>query len=126
MDHTSFFKLSEEQIIYQIKTTNVLIEEITNKPTLFFRAPYEETNQEINSSILNNLNMQMTNNTLYSMDTIHKDSSLIFNQIYNNLENCDVVVLHDFNPDSIKAVELLLINNNNEFQFVTYSTLISS
>jgi len=127
-DHTSFFKLTNEEIITQLKDTNYLIENITNKPTLCFRPPYEETNYLINDYIFNNLNMVMSKNTLYSNDCDNISCDSIFNKIFYNIKHEDVIVLHDFNPETIKAIELLLTTEKifSNYQFVTYSTLINN
>jgi len=108
--HKSFNKQKPEGYLYEINTTNQLIKDITGQDVIYVRPPYGSYKK----STLENVNM---NFVLWSIDTLDwktRNAEMVYNEIINNVEDGDIVLLHDLYPTTveaaIRAIDYLLEN----------------
>ena len=108
--HKSFKKQTPENYLYEINTTNQLIKDITGQDVIYVRPPYGSYKK----STLENVNM---NFVLWSIDTLDwktRDAEMVYNEIINNVEDGDIVLMHDLYPTTveaaIRAIDYLLEN----------------
>lgn len=108
--HKSFNKQQPEGYLYEINTTNQLIKDITGQDVIFVRPPYGSYKK----STLENVNM---NFVLWSIDTLDwktRNADAVYNEIINNVEDGDIVLMHDLYPTTveaaIRAIDYLLEN----------------
>lgn len=109
--HKSFKKQKVEAYLQEINHTNQLIKDITGQDVIYLRPPYGSYKK----STLDNVNM---NFVLWSIDTLDwktRNVDLIYEEIINNVQDGDIVLMHDLYPTTveaaIKAIDFLLENN---------------
>ena len=120
--HKNLLKLSLEDALNDINRTNDVLNNITGISTKYLRPPYGN----YNNSILENSNMVFI---LWSVDTEdwkNRDSELVYEYIINNVNDGDIILLHDLYPTSVegvlKAIDYL---KNDNYQFVTIDELFN-
>ena len=121
-DHKNLKKIDDEQLAYEVDYTNEILKEIIGTDIKFIRPPYGG----YNSDILNKVDMSFI---LWSVDTLDwklKDADKIADYMINNIEDGDIVLLHDIHAETIdgviKAVDLMLAEG---YAFVSLEELIS-
>ena len=121
-DHKNLKKIDDEQLAYEVNHTNEILKEIIGTDIKFIRPPYGG----YNSDILNKVDMSFI---LWSVDTLDwklKDADKIADYMINNIEDGDIVLLHDIHAETIdgviKAVDLMLAEG---YAFVSLEELIS-
>lgn len=121
-DHKNLKKIDDEQLAYEVNHTNGILKEIIGTDIKFIRPPYGG----YNSDILNKVDMSFI---LWSVDTLDwklKDADKIADYMINNIEDGDIVLLHDIHAETIdgviKAVDLMLAEG---YAFVSLEELIS-
>ena len=123
-DHTELTRLSDKEIISQISRTNNVIEKITGiRPTLL-RPPLGARNKHVDS-IIKGQNMY---NILWNVDPVDWDSKgaqLIHNRVVKNIQSGDIVIMHDFYPNTVTATDMILSTLSNEgYRFVTVEEIL--
>ena len=120
--HKNLLKLSLEDALNDINRTNDVLNNITGISTKYLRPPYGN----YNNSILENSNMVFI---LWSVDTEdwkNRDSELVYEYIINNVNDGDIILLHDLYPTSVegvlKAIDYL---KNENYQFITVEELFN-
>lgn len=108
--HKSLKKQKPEDYLHDINNTNQLIKDITGKDVIYLRPPYGSYKK----STLENVNM---NFVLWSVDTLDwktKDVDAIYKEMTTDIEDGDIILLHDLYPTTteaaIKAIDYLLEN----------------
>ena len=120
--HKNLLRLSLEETLGEINNTNDIIANITGNKPKYLRPPYGNYNKEI----LNNSNMTFI---LWSVDTEDwkkRNADLIYEYIINNVNDGDIVLLHDLYPTSVdgvlKAIDYLKGQN---YRFVNIDELFN-
>lgn len=119
--HTSFKKMSIEDIQSEIDTVYGLLTELDIVPTDLVRPPYGSINNEIKE----NLDYSFI---LWNVDTLDwktRDKDAIIEEIYNSIENGSIILMHDIHETTVDAVEEILPELIDTYRFVTVSELFS-
>ena len=110
--HKSLKKQKPEDYLHDINNTNQLIKDITGKDVIYLRPPYGSYKK----STLENVNMIFV---LWSVDTLDwktKDVDSIYKEMTTDIEDGDIILLHDLYPTTveaaIKAIDDLLENGD--------------
>lgn len=121
-DHKNLKKIDDEQLAYEVNYTNEILKEIIGTDIKFIRPPYGG----YNTDILNSVDMSFI---LWSVDTWDwqlKDADKIADYMVNNIEDGDIVLLHDIHAETIdgviKAVDLMQADG---YAFVSLEELIA-
>lgn len=121
-DHKNLKKLDEEQLVYEIDTTNNILKNIIGEDIKFIRPPYGAYNEKI----LNNVNMSFI---LWSVDTEDwklRDADKIAQFMVENIGDGDIVLLHDIHAETIdgviKGIDLL---KEQGYEFVSLDELVA-
>ena len=120
--HKNLLKLSLPEALEDINKTNDILTNILGEKPKFLRPPYGNYNK----SILENSNMTFI---LWSVDTEDwkkRDTELVYEYIINNVNDGDIVLLHDLYSTSVegvlKAIDYL---SNENYRFVNIEELFS-
>lgn len=119
--HTSFTKMTIEQIQNELNETRSLLDGIDVDYSNIVRPPYGSINQNIQDNI-------DTSFILWSVDTRdwesrNKDS--VIAEVKANITEGSIILFHDVYPSTIEAIKELLPELTNEYEFVTVSELFS-
>lgn len=119
--HTSFKKMTIEEIQSEIDTVVNLLNDLEITPSNLVRPPYGS----INSKIKENLDYSFI---LWSVDTLDwktKDKDAIIKEINDSIENGSIILMHDIHETTVDAVEEMLPELTDEYRFVTVNELFS-
>ncbi len=119
--HTSFTKMSIEQIQNELNKTRALLDGIDVDYSNIVRPPYGD----INKSIQDNIN---TSFILWSVDTRDwesKNKDAVIAQVKANISEGSIILFHDIYPSTIEAIKEVLPELTNEYEFVTVSELFN-
>ena len=123
-DHTELTRLNDKGIILQINRTNDIIEGITGMRPILMRPPLGLRNKRIDD-LINGQNMY---NILWNVDPVDWDSKgaeLIHNAVAKKVQNGDIVILHDFYPNTVTATDMILTTlGARGYRFVTVDDLL--
>lgn len=119
--HTSFTKMTIEQIQNELAKTRTLLDGIDVDYSNIVRPPYGNINENIQGSI-------DTSFILWSVDTRdwesrNKDS--IIAEVKKNISDGSIILFHDVYPTTIQAIKEMLPDLTDEYEFVTVSELFS-
>lgn len=117
--HTSFTKMTIEDVINEIEMTRDIIEDLGVEPANLVRPPYGNINDEIKNSI-------NTSFILWNVDTEDwksRDVETIKEEVYKAISEGDIILFHDVYPTTIEAVKELLPELSEEYEFVSVSEL---
>lgn len=123
--HSNWFPFKTVQTLRQeILETNAIIEEVTKKPTRYFRPPFGVLNPSI-AGALNNLNLITVGWNIRSLDTKNEAGEVVFNRIRKKMKDGDIILLHDTSENILEILEKLLIYlSDNEIKAVTVEDLM--
>ena len=123
-DHTEFTCQSDRGIISQINRTNKVIESITGESPMLLRPPLGARNKHIDE-LIKSQNMY---NILWNVDPVDWDSKaaqLIHNKVVQNIESGDIIVMHDFYPNTVTATDMILSTlHERGYCFVTVEEIL--
>ncbi|MCM1052927.1 MAG: polysaccharide deacetylase family protein [Ruminococcus sp.] len=114
--HLNLYKLSDYDIIKEVKNTNDLLKEITGHETSFLRPPYGNINKEIK---------ELTNMStiLWDVDTEdwkYKNAEKVANNIIGHAHDGAIILLHDLYETSVDGALLAMERLTKEgYAFVT-------
>lgn len=117
--HTSFKKLTIDEMLEEIELTNDLIEEAGATPSSIVRPPYGSYNQEI----LENLDYTVMYWTVDTEDWKTRDKDCIIEEINSSIKEGSVILMHDIHECSVEAIEELLPSLTETYEFVTLDEL---
>jgi peptidoglycan/xylan/chitin deacetylase (PgdA/CDA1 family) len=122
--HADLTKLGEVGVISQISRTNEVVEGITGiRPTLM-RPPLGARNKKIDG-LIKGQNMY---NIMWNVDPVDwnsSDAKLIYGKVVNKIQSGDIVVLHDFYPNTVTATDMILSTLSKQgYSFVTVEELL--
>lgn len=122
-DHSNFTKLSHEQIVSQIESTNSLIEKACGKKPIYFRPPYGATDERVKQAV----GMSQLLWTVDTKDWENHNTSAIMTNIKNQLRPNGIILMHDIHQTSVNALPTVLDYLVNQgYHFVTVSQLMAS
>jgi peptidoglycan/xylan/chitin deacetylase (PgdA/CDA1 family) len=120
-DHKNLKKLDDEQLLYEIDSTNEILKNIIGEEIKFIRPPYGAYNQDI----LNKVNMSFI---LWSVDTEDwklRNAEKIAQFMVDNIQDGDIVLLHDIHAETIDGViQGIDLLKEQGFEFVSLEELI--
>lgn len=118
-EHVFFTKISKEDILYQIATTNTMINEITNTTPIYIRVPYGITNNRVNA-ILKEQDLENVLWTIDSLDWSYKNSEKTIEHVIKNVTGNDIILMHDTFKSTVEATESIIkYYKEKDFEFVT-------
>ena len=103
-DHSDFTKLTKEQMINQIKTTNDAIYQITHEYPTFFRPPYGAVNDAVKAAA----NCPMALWSIDSNDWRSISDEQVINNVMSELGDGKIILMHDIHQRTIKISKTLL------------------
>jgi peptidoglycan/xylan/chitin deacetylase (PgdA/CDA1 family) len=104
----NFGFLSKVDIIKDLQRCSKVIQEAIGKETLLFRPPFGVTNPSISKAI-SSLALTCCGWSIRSLDTRAKSHMQILDKIIPRVQPGSVILLHDTNRFTVKALEELLI-----------------
>lgn len=122
--HPQLTKLSEESVKSEVKNTSDAIYNITGyRPTLV-RPPYGAFNTTVRNA-LKDYSLILWN--IDSLDWKSRDENQIVPLVMNDVEDGDIILLHDIHSTTVPAVEKI-VNQLDEqgYQMVTASELLEN
>lgn len=120
--HPDLTTLEEPQILEEIQKTQETLREILPDYTMkFLRPPYGRQNETVcQSSPLPLILWEVD-----SGDWEDPQAEAIYTEVIENIRDGDIVVFHDDNPETVKALEQILpALKARGYQFATVSTLL--
>lgn len=99
--HKNLNKLDIKEIDEEINSTNILFNEITLSDIKLIRTPYGNANTLVRSRV----NMPIISWNIDTNDWLYRDSEYIYNHIINNIEDGDIILMHDVYPETVEAVK---------------------
>lgn len=124
--HSNFFPLkSVTAIRSELLETRKIIENISQKPNLYFRPPFGVTNPLIKKA-LRGLNFKVIGWSIRSFDLSGKSPEEIAGRIIRKLRGGDIVLLHDTSAKVLPVLRILLnFFKENGWEVVSLEELIS-
>lgn len=122
-DHTSLTKLDIDGIKDQIRSTNKAIKKATGYEATVMRPPYGAVNDTVKS----NVGMPMIMWNIDTLDWKTRDKNKTIEAVLNDVEDGDIVLMHDIHTETIDAaIELIPRLEDAGFQMVTVSELAAA
>ncbi|MGN1168335.1 MAG: polysaccharide deacetylase family protein [Lachnospiraceae bacterium] len=122
-DHTSLTKLSIEGIKDQINSTNKALKKAAGSEATVMRPPYGAVNDTVKS----NVGMPMIMWNIDTLDWKTRDANKTIDAVLNDVEDGDIVLMHDIHSETVDAViELVPRLEEAGFQMVTVSELAAA
>ena len=119
-DHKNLNNLEDEEIEFEINYTNQILENIIGEKIKYIRPPYGIYTKEL----LNKFNMTFILWNKDSLDWKKKDTKKVKEYLVNNLEDGDIVLLHDLYKTTIEGVlEAIDELQKDNFAFVSIDEL---
>ncbi len=120
-EHVNLEAISEAEACMQIQQTGDLICSLTGEWPAFVRPPYGNWP----SAMDNDFSMITVLWDVDPLDWATEDTSLIVQRILENVEEYDIILLHDASESSVQAaLQVIDILRQENYQFVTVEELI--
>lgn len=121
--HKQLTKLSKDEIISEIKRTSDEIQDITGQRPNLVRPPYGSLNDRVKSAVEYTFILW----NIDSLDWKSRDENKIVPLVMDNVQDGDIILLHDIHSTTIPAVEKI-VNQLEilDYQMVTVSELLES
>ena len=120
--HKNLFKLSIEDINWEVNTTNETISNITGVSPKYLRPPYGNYNQ----TILENIDMTFILWNVDTEDWKKRNTDLVYEYVINHVHDGDILLFHDIYETSVdgtlKAIDYL---SDKGYHFVNLDELAS-
>ena len=120
-DHKNLIKLDDEQLSYEIDSTNKILSNIIGDDIRFMRPPYGSYNHDI----LEKTNMAFI---LWNVDTLdwkYRDAEKVRDYIVENASDGDIIILHDIHSTSIDGALMAIdILKEQGFEFVSLDEML--
>lgn len=105
--HPDFVKLSKEQMVKELTTSNKLISDITNFTPTLFRAPYGSYNNTV-LNVATELNLKTIQWDVDTLDWKGLSGVEICNRVLNNVNNGSIILCHNNSFHILDALPLIL------------------
>lgn len=124
--HKDLNKLSEEEVLEELKSVNQLVYETTGKTVAFLRPPYGNANEIVKQAAIRE-NMAIVRWCVDTRDWKTKDPEATYKAIVEEAKDGDIVLCHDLYSATANAMELVIPKLIEDgFELVTVSELIGS
>ena len=121
-DHKQLTKLKDNEILYEVNYTNEIIKNITGSDVKYLRPPYGSYNEEM----LKLFNMSFILWNVDVEDWKLKNDKKIADYIINNVNDGDIVLLHDIHNETIDGVLMAIDKLQKDgYAFVSIDELIN-
>lgn len=119
--HPDLTTLNASQIRQEIRQTEEELRKILPECTIkYVRPPYGRYNEAVEQAVGQPLMLW----TIDSGDWDDPDAESIYTTVVSNIQDGDIIVFHDDNPETVKALESIIIElKSRGFQFVTVSQM---
>lgn len=117
--HKAFLKMSINSIQNEINNINQELENLQIPNSNLVRPPYGS----INSKIINNLDYSFIMWSIDTRDWESKNKDKIKEELYKHIEEGSIILMHDIHKTTVDAVEEILKELKDEYEFVTVSEL---
>ena len=101
-DHANLRKLSKSEILDEINKTNDLIYKYTGEYSHLVRPPYGAVNDTVKATV----EQPMINWSIDTRDWESRDANSVYNEIMNNVEDGDIILMHDLYASTAEAVSM--------------------
>ncbi|POP31197.1 peptidoglycan N-acetylglucosamine deacetylase, partial [Lactonifactor longoviformis] len=120
-DHVQLNKLSDAKACEQVTKTSNKIFEITGMYTAFIRPPFGEWKKNLDC----NVTMIPVLWNVDSLDWTTKDTDAIVNRVLKDVEDGDIILMHDNYDSSVKAaLRIIDALQGKGYRFVTVDELL--
>lgn len=120
-NHVQLTKVSHEEFLYEIQSTNDLIEDITGETPQFIRPPFGAWRKSMEKDI----NMIPVMWDVDPLDWCKEDVSCIVQNVVTHVEENDIILLHDRYASSVTAaMQIIDILTKQGYEFVTVEELL--
>ena len=121
--HKELTKLSSDEIKKEVDNTASKIEKITGKRPTLVRPPYGSINENVKNTIDNPLILWNVD----SLDWKSRDKEKIVPLVLNDVQDEDIILLHDIHSTTVPAVEeILKYLVENDYQVITVSQMLNA
>lgn len=121
--HKELTKLSSDEIKNEVNNTASEIEKITGKIPILVRPPYGSINEKVRNAIDNPLILW----NIDSLDWKSRNKEKIVPLVLNDVQDGDIVLLHDIHSTTVPAVEeILKYLVENDYQIITVSQMLNA
>lgn len=121
--HKELTKLSSDEIKKEVDNTASEIEKITGKRPTLVRPPYGSINENVKNAIDNPLILWNVD----SLDWKSRDKEKIVPLVLNDVQDGDIILLHDIHSTTVPAVEeILKYLVENDYQVITVSQMLNA
>lgn len=119
-NHRELQVLNEEELLFQIETTQDIIKEKTGYTPIYLRPTYGNTNDFLKE----HSNLEIVLWTVDPEDWKYKNSKTIAKRVINKVKDGSIVLMHDTKKRSLEALKIIIKDlKEKDFQFVTISEL---
>lgn len=119
--HVEITKLTEEEAEYEIMRTSDLVEIITGRPTEFMRPPFGVWQKKMELE----LEVMPVLWTVDPLDWTTENEDEIVNKVVTDVEENDIILLHDCYLSSVNAaLRIIDILQKEGYEFVTVDELL--
>lgn len=119
-NHRELQVLNEEELLFQIETTQNIIKEKTGYTPIYLRPTYGNTNDFLKK----HSNLEIVLWTVDPEDWKYKNSKTIAKRVINKVKDGSIVLMHDTKKRSLEALKIIIKDlKEKNFQFVTISEL---
>lgn len=121
--HSNLTKLTPENILSEVDSTNNIIYKATGHYPTVFRPPYGAKNKEV-------ADLMEVPVVLWTIDTLdwkYRDSSKLLPMIQKSIKNNDIILMHDIHQSTSDGLESVLIYLQKQgYECVTVSEILNS
>lgn len=99
-DHKYLTKLSDDDILNELNSTNIIYNEITNSNLTLLRPPYGSYDDNVKK-------LAVTPLILWNVDTndwYHRNPDIVYENILK-CEDGDIILMHDLYPETLEAIK---------------------
>ncbi|HPG36821.1 MAG TPA: polysaccharide deacetylase family protein [bacterium] len=107
--HSNFFPFySRKRMLFELKKTSDIIENITGKRTLYFRPPFGVTNPSI-AYAARELGLITIGWSVRSFDTFLKEKGKILSSVMKKVKGGDIVLFHDTVKGTVEMLDEFIV-----------------
>ena len=122
--HPDLMTLNKQQIQQEIQLTEAELKKVLPDYRVnYVRPPYGRYTEDVENAI----DLPLMLWTIDSGDWLSPDAEIIYQTVVNNIQDGDIIVFHDNNAETVKALEKIISElKTRGFQFVTVSQMLEN